>query len=314
MMLRLDWRLTVIALICAPPSPPSSPAPARACAGLMLEVQRRLGDLNAFLQERIAGVETVQIFGREAGRGGTLRGHQRRATIAPTSARPASLATMQPLIEFIAMVALVMLIAVGGYLAITGPLTLGHPDHLWLPRPEARSQPFLLGQDLAVRATSRRGRGPRVRDHGRARGSAGGPARQGASPGGRPRSPFAMSPSPIARGNRCCAGLNLSIEAGQVVALVGASGAGKSTLVRLIPRFYDPTEGHIEVDGVDIRTRRPGLLAGADRHRSPGAHPLLRHPRREHRLWEAGGHRGGDRGGRAGGQCGRVHRGPARRL
>ena len=40
---------------------------------------------------------------------------------------------------------------------------------------------------------------------------------------------------------------------GQTVALVGASGCGKSTVVQLVQRFYDPLEGSVEVDGVDIR-------------------------------------------------------------
>ena len=47
--------------------------------------------------------------------------------------------------------------------------------------------------------------------------------------------------------------LNLTIKKGQTVALVGPSGSGKSTLTDLIPRFYDPTEGQILIDGVDIR-------------------------------------------------------------
>ena len=47
--------------------------------------------------------------------------------------------------------------------------------------------------------------------------------------------------------------INLKIEKGKTVALVGPSGAGKSTLTDLIPRFYDPTEGVILLDGVDIR-------------------------------------------------------------
>ncbi|MBM3751174.1 MAG: lipid A export permease/ATP-binding protein MsbA [Acidimicrobiia bacterium] len=48
-------------------------------------------------------------------------------------------------------------------------------------------------------------------------------------------------------------GVSFSVQAGQVVAIVGHSGAGKTTLVNLIPRFYDVTEGGVFIDGVDIR-------------------------------------------------------------
>ncbi|MEU6998621.1 ABC transporter ATP-binding protein [Nonomuraea sp. NPDC046570] len=48
-------------------------------------------------------------------------------------------------------------------------------------------------------------------------------------------------------------GLDLTVPAGQSVALVGATGAGKTTLAKLIARFYDPTEGRVELDGVDLR-------------------------------------------------------------
>jgi len=46
---------------------------------------------------------------------------------------------------------------------------------------------------------------------------------------------------------------NLNIPAGQVVAMVGTTGAGKSTLAKLISRFYDPSQGKVELDGVDLR-------------------------------------------------------------
>jgi ABC-type multidrug transport system fused ATPase/permease subunit len=47
--------------------------------------------------------------------------------------------------------------------------------------------------------------------------------------------------------------INLTLNRGEVTALVGSSGAGKSTLAALIPRFYDPQRGQIFIDGVDLR-------------------------------------------------------------
>ena len=48
-------------------------------------------------------------------------------------------------------------------------------------------------------------------------------------------------------------GLDLTIPAGQTVALVGATGAGKTTVARLMARFYDPVQGQVRLDGVDLR-------------------------------------------------------------
>jgi ATP-binding cassette, subfamily B, multidrug efflux pump len=57
-------------------------------------------------------------------------------------------------------------------------------------------------------------------------------------------------------------GINLTIEPGKTVAILGSTGAGKSTLVNLVPRFYDVSSGRILLDGVDIRElKQASLLA-----------------------------------------------------
>jgi ATP-binding cassette subfamily B multidrug efflux pump len=55
-------------------------------------------------------------------------------------------------------------------------------------------------------------------------------------------------------------GISFNVQPGQRVALLGATGSGKSTLVNLIPRFYDVNQGHIRIDGVDVRAWDPESL------------------------------------------------------
>jgi subfamily B ATP-binding cassette protein MsbA len=54
--------------------------------------------------------------------------------------------------------------------------------------------------------------------------------------------------------------ISFTIEAGQVAALVGPTGVGKTTIVSLVPRFYDPGEGTIKIDGNDVRKIRQQAL------------------------------------------------------
>jgi ATP-binding cassette subfamily B protein len=59
------------------------------------------------------------------------------------------------------------------------------------------------------------------------------------------------------------AGVSLHVGSGETVALVGASGAGKSTVFQLLSLFYDPQQGAILIDGVDIKSAEPQAVRGA---------------------------------------------------
>jgi len=66
---------------------------------------------------------------------------------------------------------------------------------------------------------------------------------------------FAYDEVPVLRG------IDLAVPCGKVYAIVGETGAGKSTMLDLIPRFYDPTEGSVAIDGIDVRNvKRKSLM------------------------------------------------------
>ncbi len=97
-------------------------------------------------------------------------------------------------------------------------------------------------------------------------------------------------------------GVDLSIAAGETVALVGETGAGKSTVMKLIARFYDPDQGRVSVDGydlqsLDLRTFRQQLgYVPQEAFLFTGNCP------RQHCVRSAGGERRRGRGGRASGR------------
>ncbi|MGC4047238.1 MAG: ABC transporter ATP-binding protein [Armatimonas sp.] len=98
--------------------------------------------------------------------------------------------------------------------------------------------------------------------------------------------------------------INLTIQPGEVVALVGETGAGKSTLADFVPRFYDPTEGTVLLDGIDLRDIKLSSSAGADWNRAARNPAVLWHHCGEPAIWKARGYRGPDNCRRLCGQCG----------
>ena len=249
-MVSLEWRLTILVLACVPGISLVIAHSGDRLRRLTREVQRKLGGLNAYLQERLNGMETVQVFGmegREVARFGEVNEDNYRANMRVAKV----VAVLSPLVELISAVGMVVLIYVAGYLTIKGHLAvatliafayagqklgskLGLVGKIWLSGQQAAAAGDRIFEILDTREAV--------------------PEVEGAEELPRVAGRIAFEHVEFRYGDReaVLSDVDLVIEPGQVVALVGASGAGKTSLVNLIPRFYDPTGGRIEIDGVDI--------------------------------------------------------------
>ncbi len=68
--------------------------------------------------------------------------------------------------------------------------------------------------------------------------------------------------------------ISFRCQPGQAIALLGSTGSGKTSLVNLLPRFHDYTEGHILLDGVELKDYSREYLRQANRYRRTGAIPV----------------------------------------
>jgi len=249
-MASLEWRLTLLALACVPGVSLVIAHSGERLRRLALEVQGRLGRLSAYLHERLSGIETVQLFGmeeREAHRFQGISDSNYRANLRVAKV----VAVLVPLVELISAFGMVLLVYVAGYLVIRERLyvhtliafayigqrlgsKLGLLGKIWLSGQQAAAAGDRLFEIL--QATEEVPQAAAAPDLGRVKG----------------RIHFHHVAFRYGQGEHVLRDLDVTIEPGQVVALVGASGAGKTSLVNLIPRFYDPTAGRLEIDGIDI--------------------------------------------------------------
>lgn len=251
-MLSLEWRLTLVALACIPGISYVIAKSGDRLRRLAREVQRQLGRLNSFLQERLSGIETVQLFGAEEREAAAFRGiNEDNFGI---NMRVAALASfLVPLVELISAAGMLFLVCVAGYFAIKGPLSLPTLVAFAYVGQRLGSRLGLLGK-IWLSTQQAAAAGDRVLEildvHEEV------PEAPDARP--LPRVEGRISLHRVAFRYRedepVLRNIEITIEPGQVVALVGASGAGKTSLVNLIPRFYDPSSGQIRIDGTDIGT------------------------------------------------------------
>src|SRR5205814_658772 len=245
----MDWVLALLAVILFP----VAGLPLRYFSKQLRQTGRRMqegiGRLNAMLHENVQGNRVVKAFGQE--RYEQERFHEHNERLFHLYMHQ-SLLRAVPITELLAGIAVAGIIYYGGARVIAGTRTQGafigfvitlfllYEPFKRLVRTNYSIQPGLAGADRVFELMDTR---PQVVDRPAARvlhGVRDGIAFQRVS--------FAYEPGePVLRA------IDLHIRVGEVVALVGMSGGGKSTLADLIPRFYDPTEGRITVDGVDVR-------------------------------------------------------------
>ncbi len=230
---------------------------------LFTSVQQKLDRLNTVLQENIAGARLVKAFVRadhESERFDTANEDFTQRNISVMT----FMSTMQPLLTFFVNVGIVIVLYSGGLRAMQGSMTDGEIV-AFINYLSTTMGPLLMMAMLANTwangiASARRineilDTVPEVEDSPRA--------------AALPETAQARVVFDDVRfyyngssETTVLDGVNLVAEPGEMVAILGATGAGKSSLINLIPRFYDPTEGRVLIDGVDIRSvRQDSLLA-----------------------------------------------------
>jgi len=216
------------------------------------EVQQRIAELTADVEENVSGVRVVKAFAaeeRQLGRFETTVSRVFDQSMIATRLR----AFYNPFIGFLPNLGLAVVLLAGGRQVVRGSLSLGDftafYTYLLMLIGPMRQLGIALG--LAQRATASGARifelldrEPRIVA----------PDDAPPLPAGNGRVElrdvafaYEGAPAPALRD------IDLVIEAGTTVALVGATGSGKTTLVQLLGRLYDVTEGAVLIDGADVR-------------------------------------------------------------
>jgi ATP-binding cassette, subfamily B, bacterial len=217
------------------------------------EVQQRIAELTAEAEENISGVRVVKAFAQEERQLDRFR-HSVARVFEQSIYATRIQARYGPMISFLPNLGLALILFVGGRQVIHGTITVGaftafYAYLLMLISP-MRTLGYMLG--AAQRATASGARIFQILDR----------APEITSPDDAPALPdgpgrVTMTDVRLTfegAGHPALDGIDLEIEAGHTVALVGAMGSGKTALVSLLPRLYDVSGGSVQIDGADVRS------------------------------------------------------------
>jgi ATP-binding cassette subfamily B protein len=222
------------------------------------EVQQRIAELTAEAEENIGGVRVVKAFAQEDRQ---LRRFDRatRRVFDQSMVSTRLRAFYSPLIGFLPQLGLAALLFVGGKQVIDGQLSEGDfvafYGYVLLLTGPMRMLGMALGMAQRAVASGERvfqllDREPRLTS----------PPDAPPLPAGGGRVELRDVTFGYEGHEPVLRGIDLEVEPGRTVAIVGPTGSGKTTLVMLIPRLYDVSEGAVLVDGVDVRSVDPASL------------------------------------------------------
>ena len=246
-----NWRLALIAVAMTPILVGLAYRYSHISHPLLRDVQQKMADVATVAEENIVGVHVVKSFAQEQQE--QAKFEQRSELVFGRSVDAnRQRALYVPLISFVPLLGQAAVLLVGGAMVINGHLSLGAfiTFNLFMGMlvTPLRSLGMWIGQ--AQRATASGERIFEVLDE---------PEEIADAPGGRDLPPgkgrvrFERVSFGYAAGRHVLEEIDLEVEPGRTIALIGHTGSGKTTLTSLVPRFYDPTEGRVTIDGVDVR-------------------------------------------------------------
>lgn len=215
------------------------------------EVREQVGHLNGDLAGNLGGIATIKSFTAEARE--VERIGERSAAYRTANARAIRLSSaFSPLIRMVILCGFTATLAYGGYLAASDRMAVGSYSVMVFLTQRLLWPLTRLGEtfDLFQRAMASTTRILDLLD------ITPGIASGTGEVGERARTEdlrFEGVGFSYASGARVLEGLDLDFQAGRTTALVGSTGSGKTTVVKLLLRFYDPTEGRVTLGGVDLR-------------------------------------------------------------
>jgi ABC-type multidrug transport system fused ATPase/permease subunit len=247
-----EWRLALVALAITPVLVGLAYRYSAVSHPVLRDVQQRMADVATVAEENVVGVHVVKSFAQEPAEQAKFAERSERVFDQSVHANRQR-ALYVPLISFVPLVAQAAVLLAGGHMVVHHTLSIGafisFNYFMTMLVAPLRMLGMWIGQ--AQRATASGERIFEVIDE--PEDVADRADADELPPDGFGHVRFEDVSFAYASGRTVLEGIDLELEPGRTVALIGHTGSGKTTLASLVPRFYDATQGRVTIDGVDVR-------------------------------------------------------------